>query len=109
MRKLAEKLKASGVKESVIIHQEDKACYLGESYVEVNSLVVPPQLFKGKTGAGDAFCAGCLTEIYEDSSPERILETGVRAAATSLTRANATDGVKAKSEIYEITKDFKRR
>ena len=98
-----------GVKEGVIIHKEDKACFLGESYAEINSLIVPDELFKGKTGAGDAFCAGVLTEIYENAAPEQVLETGIRAAAASILQANATDGIKTKSEIYEITKNFKRR
>ncbi len=109
LRFLAEKLKNAGVKESVIIHKEDKACYLGESYAEINSLIVPDELFKGKTGAGDAFCAGCLTEIYANSTPQKILETGVRAAAASITAASATDGVKTRNEIYEITKNFRKR
>ena len=109
LRFLAEKLKAMGVKEGVIIHKEDKACFLGESYAEINSLIVPDELFKGKTGAGDAFCAGALTEIYACATPKTILETGIRAAAASIMQANATDGVKTKSEIYEITRSFKRR
>ena len=109
LRGLAEKLKAAGVKESVIIHKEDKACYLGKSYAEINSLIVPDELFKGKTGAGDTFCAGCLTEIYANSTPQTILETGVRAAAAIITAASATDGVKTKNEIYEITRNFKKR
>ena len=109
LRFLAEKLKAMGVKEGVIIHKEDKACFLGENYAEINSLIVPDELFKGKTGAGDAFCAGALTEIYAGATPKTILETGVRAAAASIMQSNATDGVKTKSEIYEITRNFKKR
>ncbi|MDY2900574.1 MAG: carbohydrate kinase family protein, partial [Candidatus Borkfalkiaceae bacterium] len=109
LRFLAEKLQTMGVKEGVIIHKEDKACFLGESYAEINSLIVPDELFKGKTGAGDAFCAGALTEIYAGATPQTILETGIRAAAASIMQANATDGVKTKSEIYEITRSFKRR
>lgn len=109
LRFLAEKLKAMGVKEGVIIHKEDKACFLGENYAEINSLIVPDELFKGKTGAGDAFCAGALTEIYTNSEPQRILETGVRAAAASITATSATNGVKTRNEIYEITKNFRVR
>lgn len=109
LRFLAKKLKAIGVKEGVIIHKEEKACFLGENYAEINSLIVPDELFKGKTGAGDAFCAGALTEIYAGATPQTILETGIRAAAASIMQSNATDGVKTKSEIYEITRNFKRR
>ena len=109
LRNSAEKLKAKGVRESVIIHKAEKACYLGEKYTEANSLIVPQELFKGKTGAGDAFCAGVLTEIYENAAPEQVLETGIRAAAASILQASATDGVTTKSEIYKITKNFKRR
>lgn len=109
LRFLAEALKAKGVKENVIIHKEDKACCLGERYAEIPALITPREFFKGKTGAGDAFCAGCLTEIYENSSPERILETGVRTAAASITEENAADGVKTKKEIYKITENFKKR
>lgn len=109
LRGSAERLKALGVRKSVIIHKAEKACYLGEKYAEAASLILPRELFRGKTGAGDAFCAGCLAEIYEDAEPERILETGIRAAAASIMQANATDGVKTRNEIYEITKNFKRR
>ena len=109
LRGSAERLKALGVRKSVIIHKAEKACYLGERYVEADSLILPDELFKGKTGAGDAFCAGCLTEIYDNAAPECILETGIRAAAASIMQANATDGVKTRNEIYEITKNFKRR
>ena len=109
IRTLAERLKQKGVCEGVIIHKEDRACYLGNRYYELNALVAPKNLFKGKTGAGDAFCAGCLFEICSDSTPEKILETGIRAAAASVTETSATDGVRTKKEIYELTQNFKRR
>ncbi len=109
LRKLSEKLFSFGVRKCVIIHEQDKACLFDGKYRETASLIVPTELFRGKTGAGDAFCAGCLSGICAGTSPDEILETGIRAAAASIMSYGATDGVRTKKEIYEITKDFGRR
>lgn len=107
---LAKKLKELGVIKKVIIHKEDKACvYDGGSYLELNSLEIPAREIKGKTGAGDAFCSGCLTEIYRGGTNEEILDFGIRAAAVSLSSANATDGIKTKKEIIKKTNRYDRK
>ena len=67
-----------------------------------------------KTDGGIAVAGSALVdEINEIKAyPEvgRLAQIyGVKRAAASLLQANATDGVTTKSEIYEITKNFKRR
>lgn len=107
--KLAACLKQKGVLKAVIIHKEDKACYFDGKYLEVSSLVVPKQLFKGKTGAGDAFCAGALLQIYKNATPEQILETGVRVAAASILDYGATGSVASVEQVFKLTENFQRR
>ncbi len=98
-------LKGYGVKDRVIIHKQDcGVCLHGDTFVKVPSLKLPKGWIKGKTGAGDAFTAGCLTAIYEGMTDEEMLDFGNRCAAVSLTEENAVDGMKTKTEIYKITK-----
>lgn len=110
LKSLAIKLKNLGVIQKVIIHKEDNACiYDGESYIELNSLNVPKEDIKGKTGAGDAFCSGCLVEIYGGKSNREILDFGIKVAAMSLSSVSATDGVLSKEEIIKYTEKYDRR
>ncbi len=102
-------LKKMGVQERVIIHKQDcGVCLHGDTFVKVPSLRLPAGWIKGKTGAGDAFTAGCLTAIYEGISDEEMLDFGCRCAAVSLRAENAVDGMTTKSEIYKITEGYQR-
>ncbi len=105
LEKMCHILKGYGVRQSVIIHKQDcGVCLHGGRFVKVPSLKLPKGWIKGKTGAGDAFTAGCLTAIYEGMSDEEMLDFGCRCAAMSLREENAVDGMTEKSEIYKITK-----
>ncbi len=102
-------LKGMGVVERVIIHRTERAvCYDGTRFTESKSLKIPKSEIKGKTGAGDAFTAGCLTAIYEGRTNEEILDFGVRCAAVSLWEENAVDGMKEKSQIYQLTEKYEK-
>ncbi len=102
---MCRKLQGYGVRDRVIIHkQEQGVCLRADTYTCVPSLKLPDGWIKGKTGAGDAFTAGCLTAIYEGWSEERMLDFGNRCAAVSLTAENAVDGMTSMDEIYKITK-----
>ena len=71
LRAIAEKLKALGVRERVIIHMKDLGvCLSDKGFTVLGAYDVPRSWIKGTTGAGDAFCSGALVGIYQDRSDE---------------------------------------
>lgn len=107
---IAQKLKEYGVSERVIIHTPDFGICLSEEGIEVvPSYELPDQFIVGTTGAGDAFCAGALWGIYQGETDRGILEFASAAAVAALSRADATSGLCAESEIKELCKGFKRK
>ena len=108
--KIAKKLAELGVKERVIIHMPQTAyCYYQGKETFLNSYSLPKGFIRGTTGAGDAFCAGALTAIYEGLSDLEVLERAQMAAVGSLCEADATSGVKSVAELKELVKDFNRQ
>ncbi len=96
-----------GVNERVIIHKKEKsAIYSKKGFKTLPSIDIDKSLIKGKTGAGDAFCAGSLYAIYNDYSDSQLLDFASRCAVMNLTSANSIDGMKSKEEIYDFTKNF---
>lgn len=107
---IAQKLKAYGVSERVIIHMPELGICVSESGVEiVYSYDLPDGYIQGTTGAGDAFCAGALYGIHEGKSDKEILEFSSAAAVAALSRPDATSGLKSEKEILEAVKGFGRR
>ncbi len=107
LESMCQKLKALGVRERVVIHKREcGVCLHGEEFIRVPSTEIPKSWIKGKTGAGDAFTAGCLTAIYEGMNDREMLDFASRCAAVSLTEENAVDGMKTKAEIYKITGEY---
>ena len=110
MRAVCEKLKEYGVTERVIIHcPEYGACLSERGFTVVPSYDLPQGFIQGTTGAGDAFCAGALTAIYEEKSDGEILKFASACAAAALSAVDATGGLKSKQEILENCKGFKRK
>ena len=110
LKAIAEKLSALGVQERVIIHTpEVSVCLHGGAFTVAPSYELPKGFIQGTTGAGDAFCAGCLIGIYEGASDEEILSLGAKAAVASLGSADATSGLKEKSELENVVKGLKRK
>ena len=100
---IAKKLKEMGVKERVIIHMpEVGVCLSDNGYFELPSPKLPAKYIKGKTGAGDAFCAGALIGIYRELDEKNILTLATKTAAASLSSADATSGLKSESEIDKM-------
>lgn len=107
LKLMCEKLMEMGVTERVIIHKKEcGACLSKNGYTILPAIDIPKQLIKGKTGAGDAFCAGSLYAIYNNYSDMEILDFASRCACMNLTEANSIDGMKSLKEIKEFTKDF---
>lgn len=92
--KIAEALKAMGVREKVIIHKPDCAVCLSDGGLSaLPSYALPSGYIKGTTGAGDAFCAGALYGVYNGWTDLEILEFASAAAVMALGAADATSGL----------------
>ncbi|MBO5240715.1 MAG: carbohydrate kinase family protein [Clostridia bacterium] len=110
LQKIAETIKAYGVKERVIIHTpEVGVCVSGNGYTAVPSYEIPSGFIKGTTGAGDAFCAGALLGIYREYTDEKILSFASAAAVAALSEADAVSGMRTEEEIKELCKNLNRR
>ena len=102
---IAKKLKGMGVRERVIIHMPSIGVCLSENgFFALPSPQLPNGFIKGKTGAGDAFCAGALIGIYRDLDEMQILSLATKTATVSLSAADAVSGVVSEAEIDEIMK-----
>jgi len=107
---IAQKLKANGVSERVIIHTPEIGVCVSNTGVEaVPSYSLPEGFVVGTTGAGDAFCAGALLGIYQEKTDKEILEFASGAAVMALTEADATSGLCTEQEIKELCKRLKRK
>lgn len=107
LEEIVKKIKEMGVKERVIIHMpEIGICLSDNGYFELPSPSLPDGFIKGKTGAGDAFCAGALIGIYREMDEESILALATKTAAISLSSFDATGGVVSESEINKILSEI---
>ena len=107
---IAQKLKAYGVSERVIIHTPEIGVCVSETGVDfVPSYALPDNFIVGTTGAGDAFCAGALLGIYQEKTGKEILEFASAAAVAALSKADATSGLCTEKEIKELCKGLKRK
>ena len=110
LKLMAEKLKSNGVMERVVIHTPElSVCLSNDGYVESPSYQISPELIKGTTGAGDAFCAGTLLGIYLGLSDQEILTLASGVAATSLFSKDAVSGIKSLSQTQAFCKTLKLR
>lgn len=108
MTKMAE----AGVRDKVVIHCRE-ACFCLDvhsgDFCEVESFRIPKELIRGRVGAGDAFCAGCLYGLYNGFSDREMLEFATGAASCNLFEANSVDGMRSKSEILKLIDEYKTR
>ena len=109
LRTICEKLMELGVRERVILHMPDRGvCLSKNGFTTLPSFDPPAGFIKGKTGAGDAFCAGALVGIYENLSDEEILDLGSAAAIASLSAPDAVSGMRSKEEVIALCRDMAR-
>lgn len=104
LREIAEKLMELGVSKRVVIHMPEKGVSLlsDGTWTECASHKLPEGFIKGKTGAGDAYCAGALVGIYRGFPERKILETGATAALGALSAPGATEGMRSLPKLEEI-------
>jgi sugar/nucleoside kinase (ribokinase family) len=100
-----------GVKELVIIHFPEGAfarTRKGEDFWQ-SSVNLPQKYIAGMAGAGDAFCAGVLLGLHEGWDLQQCLETGVCAAAASLSDPSCTAGMKPLKTALALGRKYKYR
>jgi len=103
MRPICEKLRALGVREWAVVHcPEGSFAVDSQSYLRQSSLALPRSEIKGKTGAGDAFCAGILYSAAQGMDLPEALKLATAAAAASLTDASASGGLRPVAELYKM-------
>jgi len=108
LRKAAAALLQKGVREVVVIHFPEGGFARTRDGKEVwqSSLKLPAGYIAGTAGAGDAFCAGTLIGLHEGWDLQRSLLTGVCLAASSLSDATCTAGVKSLKASLALAKKF---
>ncbi len=103
LEKIARAIKDMGVSERVIIHMPETGVCLSENgFFELPSWELPKGFIKGKTGAGDAFCAGALIGIYRGLDEMGILTLASKAATVSLSAPDAIGGMVSEAEIDKM-------
>lgn len=100
LEKIAHAIKEMGVSDRVIIHMpETGVCLSDNGFFELPSWDLPRGFIKGKTGAGDAFCAGALIGIYRGLDEMGILTLASKAATVSLSAPDSIGGMVSEAEI----------
>ena len=104
LKQAAARLFELGVQKRVVIHMPQKGVSLLKdgTWTEVNSVALPEGFIKGKTGAGDAFCAGCLVGIFNGISEKEILELGGIAAVGAMSAPGAVEGMRPIAELKAL-------
>lgn len=110
MHPALEKLAEYGVSTWVIIHASSCSfgleCRTGACY-KVPNLSLPDGYIKGKTGAGDAYCAGVLYAAYKEMSIIDAMKLGTACASCSLSEINGTDGMRSYKEVGALYNQYK--
>ena len=104
LKTVASKLLELGVQKRVVIHMPQKGVSLRKdgSWTEVPSVDIPKSFIKGKTGAGDAFCAGCLVGIFNGLPENEILDLGGIAAVGAMSAPGAVEGMRPILELKKL-------
>lgn len=109
-RPVLEKLRDAGVTTWVIVHAAEGSfgmdCSTGRCY-GVPNLPLPDGYIKGKTGAGDAYCAGVLYAAYRGQTILQAMELGTACASCSLSEINGTDGMRSYEQVQELYRRFR--
>jgi sugar/nucleoside kinase (ribokinase family) len=108
LRHAAGALLQQGVREVVVIHFPEGGFARTRTGHDVwqTSLKLPSKYIAGTAGAGDAFCAGVLLGLHEDWDLAKCLQTGVCAAAASLSDSTCTAGVRSFGATMALAKKF---
>ena len=109
LRSICERLMEMGVRERVILHMPQcGVCLSKDGFTMAASFEPPKGYIKGKTGAGDAFCAGALLGIEQGLSDAEILDLAGAAAIGSLSAADATSGMRKAEDLLAFCRGMER-
>jgi len=107
MRPICEALRSYGVQEWAAIHCPEGSFAMDKThYFSQPSLALPQREIRGKTGAGDAFCAGTLYGAYRGMELPEALRLATAAAAASLTHTSASGGLRPVAELYAMINQY---
>lgn len=108
LRHAAGALLQQGVSELIVIHFPEGAFARTRKGEDVwqSAVKLPAKQVQGMAGAGDAFCAGVLYGLHEGWELKRCLETGVCAAAASLSDPTCTGGMKSLNACLALGKKY---
>lgn len=111
IRKTLEQFMKIGVKKRAVIHCPEAGFCMDREmgFCMVPSYQLPAGYIKGSVGAGDAFCAGCLHEIYLGSTAEKMLEYAAAAAAANLSRPDAVSGMREEEELRKMAENWEKQ
>jgi sugar/nucleoside kinase (ribokinase family) len=73
----------------------------------IDSPKLPPGYIEGTVGAGDAFCAGVLYAAHNRRSLKKGIELGIAAATCSLSRGNATEGMRDAASAMDLYRNLR--
>ena len=109
IRTALERMKALGVSNWAVIHCPEGGFGLDENddYVEIPGLKLPEGYIKGSVGAGDAFCSGVLYAAWKGMKLGEAIELGTAAAACSLSRPGATEGMRSYGEAMRLYRSLR--
>lgn len=101
----------AGTNKIVIIHFPEGGMALDRKGNEeiMPSFLVNESEIKGTTGAGDAFCAGCLYAIHEGYEYKAMLKFAHACASFNLKNPTSTGGAVSKEALDAYTKTAKQR
>jgi sugar/nucleoside kinase (ribokinase family) len=97
-----------GVRRSVTIHFVEGAVCVeksGQAHRQ-SSVQLPAGFVQGATGAGDAFAAGLLLGIHNDTASDETLQLAVCAAAMCLSHPATSEGMKPVTECLALGEKF---
>lgn len=103
------RMKDLGVSTWAVIHSPEGGFGMDErgEYVEIEGLKLPKGYIKGSVGAGDAFCSGVLYAAWKGLSLPEAIELGTAAAACSLSKPGATEGMRTYEEAMTLYRQLK--
>ena len=107
-RETCEALMRLGVREKVIIHRPERGVLLQRDgvFAERPCVKIPEGFIKGKTGAGDAYCAGVLAATFRGLPEAEVLDCGAIAAVGALSAPGATEGMRTFEELRALASGF---
>ncbi|WEK36025.1 MAG: carbohydrate kinase family protein [Candidatus Pseudobacter hemicellulosilyticus] len=97
-----------GVRQWVILHFPEGVVAVSASGEQLfqPGLRVPADRIAGAVGAGDAFAAGVLMGLHDETPLQDCLLLGVSAAASSLFKATCSDGILPAADCLQLAREF---